>query len=169
MLSMRAHTIRPLLLAALLALAPAAFAQQATGLPIERQMTPEQFKAAGLDQLSAEQLSKLNAWLNRTLETETTKAAETAKKKIQDDNRGFFNFGSTEPVVARIEGDFRGFGNGRSYTLDNGQVWQQIDGASLAGVRKTSPAVKITPSLIGNAWYLAIDGYNTRAQVRRVK
>ena len=167
--SMRARTIRPLLLAMSLALAPAAFAQQATGLPIERQMTPEQFKAAGLDQLDAQQLANLNAWLNRTLETETAKAAQSAKKKVEDDNRGFLSFGSTEPVVGRIAGEFRGFGSGRSYTLDNGQVWQQVDGASLAGVRKTSPAVKITPSVIGNTWYLAIDGYNTRARVQRVK
>lgn len=169
MLSIRALVVRPMLFAALLALTPAAFAQQAIPLPIERQMTPEQFKAAGLDKLDAQQLSNLNAWLNRTLETETTKAAETAKKQVQDDTRGFFNFGSTEPVVARIAGEFRGFGSGRSYTLDNGHVWQQIDGASLAGVRKTNPQVRITPSLIGNSWYLAIDGYNTRAKVQRVK
>ena len=71
--------------------------------------------------------------------------------------------------MGRIAGEFRGFGSGRSYTLDNGQVWQQIDDASLAGVRMTNPAVKITPSLIGNAWYLAIDGYNTRAKVQRIK
>lgn len=165
MLSMRARTIRPLLLATLLALAPAAFAQQ----PIEQQMTPEQFKAAGLDQLNAAQLSNLNAWLNRTLENETAKAAATAKKKVEDDNRGFLNFGSIEPVVAKIDGEFRGFGSGRSYTLDNGQVWEQIDGASLAGVRLSAPQVKINPSLIGNAWYLSVAGYNTRAKVQRVK
>ncbi|MFD0740004.1 hypothetical protein ACFQZQ_12030 [Lysobacter koreensis] len=166
---MRARTIRPLLLAMSLALAPTAFAQQPGGQPIERQMTPEQFKAAGLDQLDAQQLANLNAWLNRTLVSETTKAAQTAKKQVEEENRGFLAFGSTEPIVGRIAGEFRGFGSGRSYTLDNGQVWQQVDSASLAGVRKTSPAVKITPSVIGNTWYLSIDGYNTRARVQRVK
>ena len=37
------------------------------------------------------------------------------------------------------------------------------------GARKADPQVKITPSLVGNNWYLQIDGYNKRAAVRRVK
>jgi hypothetical protein len=166
MLSIRPRSIHTFVLAAVLALAATiAHAQP----PIEQQMTPEQFKAAGLDQLSPEQLANLNAWLNNKLEVETAKAATEAKEKVEDDNRGFFNFGSSEPIVARITGEFRGFGRGRSYTLDNGQVWQQVDDASLAGVRKADPSVKITPSLIGNSWYMAIDGYNTRAKVQRTK
>src|SRR3546814_17501610 len=51
----------------------------------------------------------------------------------------------------------------------NGQQWRQTDTASLAGVRVDNPAVRITPSIIGNTWYLRIDGYNTRAKVERVK
>ena len=164
-----ARSLRPLVFAVLLALAPCAFAQSIQNLPIQQQMTPAQFKAAGLDQLNAEQLANLNAWLNGTIQAEASKAAVTAKKQVEDDNRGFLNFGSTEPVVARISGDFRGFGSGRSYTLDNGQVWQQTDDASLAGVRLSNPQVKITPSMIGNAWYLQVGSYNTRAKVFRVK
>lgn len=161
---------RPLLLAALLALAPCTFAQQATPKRlIQQQMTPQQFKAAGLNQLNAEQLAQLNAWLSGTIDAETAKAAVVAKKQVADDNRGFFNFGSTEPVVSKISGEFRGFGTGRRYTLDNGNVWQQIDAATLAGVRLSNPQVKITPSLVGNAWYLQVQGYNTRAKVQRVK
>ena len=45
----------------------------------------------------------------------------------------------------------------------------RVDDATLAGARKTDPQVKITPSLVGNNWYLQIDGYNKRAAVRRVK
>lgn len=164
-------TIRPrpiwnsLMLLALLGFASAVHAQP----QIEKQMTPEQFKAAGLDKLSPAELANLNAWLNNTLEVETAKAATLAKDKVETENRGFFSFGKSDPIVARITGEFRGFAKGRSWTLDNGQVWEQIDGASLAGVRKTDPQVRITPSLIGNAWYMQIDGYNTRASVRRTK
>lgn len=157
--------LRSILLAALLALAPAAAAQDA----IEKQMTPEEFKAAGLDKLSPEELTRLNAWLNRTIDVETEKAAIVAKKKVEDDNRGFFNFGSTEPVVSRMTGEFRGFSRGREYTLENGHVWKQLDDASLAGVRLSAPEVRITPSLVGNTWYLAVTGYNTRAKVQRIK
>lgn len=158
-------SLRSILLVALLALAPVAAAQDA----IEKQMTPEEFKAAGLDKLSAEELARLNAWLNRTIGTETEKAAVAAKKKVEDDNRGFFNFGSTEPVVSKMTGEFRGFARGREYTLENGHVWKQVDDASLAGVRVSTPGVRITPSLVGNAWYLAVTGYNTRAKVQRIK
>ena len=155
----------PLMLAIALVLAPAAHAQQ----PIERQMSPEQFKAAGLDKLTPQELANLNAWMKGTLEVETTKAAELAKDKVESENRGFLSFGKTDPIVARIAGEFRGFARGRSWTLDNGQVWEQVDGATLAGVRRTGPQVRIAPSLVGNNWFMQIDGYNTRASVRRIK
>lgn len=165
--------MRPLHLLAftlLLGCALPVFAQETVAQPaIERQMTPEQFKAAGLDKLSAEELANLNAWLNKTIDTETTKAAVQAKEKVEDENRGFFNFGSDEAIVGNLVGEFRGFGKGNVYTLDNGQQWRQTDTASLAGVRLDNPGVKITPSLIGNAWYMKIEGYNTSAKVERVK
>jgi len=161
--------LRPLLPLALLA----AFAlSPLTALardPIERDMTPEEFKAAGLDKLSAEELARLNVWLGRKIDTATDEAAALAKDKVEQENRGYFHFGSDEPIVGRIAGEFRGFGRGRNYTLDNGQVWRQIDEASLAGVRIDGPEVKINPSLMGNAWYLSVKGYNTRAKVERVK
>ena len=164
------RSLLPLALLAAFALSPLAVLAQK---PIERDMSPEEFKAAGLDKLSAEELANLNAWLNRTITTETTKAAEQAavqaKEMVETENRGFFHFGSSEPIDAHIAGQFKGFRKGNTYTLDNGQQWRQTDTASLAGVRVENPAVKITPSLIGNTWYLRIEGYNTRAKVERVK
>ena len=158
--------VRSILLAALLFAAAPALAQQS---PIETRMTPEEFKAAGLDKLDAAELARLNAWLGNTIAGEAEKAAAGAKRKVEEENRGFFDFGSSEPIVARIEGEFRGFARGREYTLDNGQVWRQTDSATLAGARKEAPSVRITPSLVGNAWYLAVEGYNTRAKVERIR
>lgn len=156
----------PLAVLAALALSPlAALAQK----PIERDMSPEEFKAAGLDKLSPEELARLNVWLGRKIDTATTEAAAQAKDKVEQENRGFFHFGSNDPIVGRIAGEFRGFGKGRTYTLDNGQVWRQTDGASLVGVKLDNPEVRINPSISGNAWYLAVKGYNTRAKVERVK
>lgn len=137
--------------------------------PIEQQMSPEQFRSAGLDKLSPEELANLNRWLGNTLETETAKAAELARTKVEDENRGFLDFGREDPIVSRIQGRFAGFARGRSWTLENGQVWEQIDTTTLTGVRVDAPQVKITPSFVGSAWYMAIDGYNTRAKVKRVK
>lgn len=157
--------VRSILLAASLLFAMPAFAQQ----PIEAQMTPEEFAAAGLDKLSAGELARLNAWLNRTIEGETTRATTETRAKVAEENRGFSALGPSEPIEARISGGFDGFARNREYTLDNGQVWRQIDAATLAGVRRDSPSVRITPSVIGKAWYLTIEGYNTRAKVVRVR
>ncbi|WP_246022819.1 hypothetical protein [Cognatilysobacter terrigena] len=158
--------MRALVLAVALACTGAAVAAQP---PIQQQMSPEEFKAAGLDKLSPDELARLNTWLGRTIETETQKAAATAKKKVEDENRGFFNFGTVDPIKSAVTGEFRGFGMGRTYTLDNGQVWRQVDEASLAGVKLTHPNVVITPSVVGNAWYMSVQGYATRAKVARVK
>lgn len=161
--------IRSLAIALLLAcLSPIAGAQS-TQPAIEKQMTPEQFKAAGLDKLSADELAHLNAWLGRTLETQTAKASAETKQRIEHENRGFLTFNSEEPIAAHISGDFHGFDKGRIYTLDNGQVWQQIDAAQLPGIRLTNPEVKIKPAVMGNTWYMAVGHYNTRAQVKRIK
>lgn len=158
-------SVRSIFLALLIVVSAPVAAQQA----IESQMTPEEFKATGLDKLSGEELARLNAWLNRTIDAESEKAAVMAKKKVEDENRGFLSFGSNEPVVGRMVGEFRGFAQGREYTLDNGQVWRQTDAASLPGARKGDPQVRITPSLVGGAWYMAVEGYNTRAKVQRIK
>jgi len=162
-------SLRSLAVAFLLAcIAPVALAQ--TALPaIEKQMTPEEFKAAGLDKLSAEELARLNAWLGRTLDTETAKAAAVAKQEVEHESRGFFDFGSEEPIVAHIAGEFRSFGKGKSYTLDNGQVWQQIDDAEMVVRPLTNPEVNIKPAMTGNSWYMAVGKYHSRAQVKRIK
>ena len=168
-MSMLRKMPRPLLPLALLTafvLTPiVALAQQ----PIERDMSAPEFKAAGLDKLTPEELLRLNAWLGRKIDTVATEAAAGAKDKVVQENRGFFNFGSDEPIIARMTGEFRGFGKGREYTLDNGQVWLQTDSAVLVGARLDRPEVRINPSISGNSWYLAVKGYSTRAKVERVK
>ncbi|MCF7221975.1 hypothetical protein [Marilutibacter chinensis] len=173
---MRPLSFRTLALIGCLAFGPLAFAQQppaqqpaTADQPIQQQMSAEEFEAAGLDKLSAEELANLNRWLGRKIETETALAAAAAKKKVEDDNRGFLSFGSEEPVVGTVTSEFRGFGKGRRYTLDNGQVWEQIDNASLVGARNPNPKATIRPSLVGNTWYMSVEGYNTRAKVKRVE
>ena len=154
-------------------IAPVAIAQTAqpaaSQQAIQNQMTPEEFKAAGLDKLSADELARLNAWLGRTLDTETAKAAAEAKQKVEHESRGFFNFGSEEPIVAHINGEFRSFGKAKTYTLDNGQVWQQIDDAELVARHLVNPEVNIKPAMVGNSWYMAVGKYHARAQVKRIK
>ena len=154
-----------LLFGLLLLLPCAASAQDA----LQDKMTPAEFKAAGLDQLTPAELASLNAWLQGKVTEETRKAASEARKEVEQKNRGVFDFGSSEPIVSRLKGDFAGFGNGKRYLLENGQEWRQADNAKLHGVRKSNPEITIRPSLIGNAWYLTVEGYNTRTRVERIK
>lgn len=166
--------IHALLLATLLALPPLALAQDAP--PLQQAMSAEEFKAAGLDKLSAEELARLNAWLDRRVEQQASaavaaaveQAREEGRKEVVEKNRGFFHFGSEEPIEASIVGEFDGFGSRKRYTLDNGQVWQQTDNTTLAGVRRSNPKVRIKPGMMG-VWYMRIDGYNTQAKVQRIE
>jgi len=161
---------------ALLAFCAPSFAQQSAPADLQQQMTETEFKAAGLDKLTPAELSALNAWLQRKVSSETAvaveqvreQAKEEGRKEVVDKNRGFFHFGSNDPIDSSLVGEFSGFAKGKRYTLENGQVWQQTDDARLAGVRRSSPKVSIKPGLMG-AWYLRIDGFNTSAKVQRIE
>ena len=161
---------------ALLAFSAPLPAQQSATSDLQQQMTESEFKAAGLDKLSPAELSALNAWLQRKVSAETAvavehvreQAKEEGRKEVVEKNRGFFHFGSTDPIESSIAGEFSGFAKGKRYTLENGQVWQQTDDARLAGIRRTDPKVSIKPGLMG-VWYLRIDGFNTSAKVQRIE
>ncbi len=167
----------PCILICLWALCASAQAQHAERIDLRGQMTAEEFKTAGLDKLAPQELAALNAWLQHRV-GETTQAAlaqaveeakEVGRREVAQSQRGFFDFGSAEPIESRIVGTFSGFAKGRRYVLENGQTWEQTDTATLAGVRKQQPQVTIKPRLIGNTWFMQIEGYNTRASVRRVE
>ena len=95
-------------------------------------------------------------------------AKEAGRQEVIVKNRGFSDFGIKDPIESTVVGEFKGFSKGRTYTLANGQEWEQTDSVTLPGVRKNSPKTKIKPGLIG-VWYMQIEGYNTQAKVRRVK
>ena len=156
--------LRLLALAVLLPLAGASLAQQ----KIEQQMSYEQFKAAGLDRLSPEQLANLNDWLDGKLKVETAKAAESAKQDSgEEDRRGLFLAASREPVDGTITSKFNGFGKGRSFTLDNGQVWQQKRGDR--GMRiKVGDEVAIRRASLGS-FLLTTEAAKGSMRVSRVK
>jgi len=169
--------LRPLCVALVLCtVALPALAQRVVDGDLQQQMSPQEFKAAGLDKLSATELATLNRWLQGKVEAATTEAVAAVREEAREEgrqevivkNRGFFDFGSKEPITGVLEGEFRGFGKGRIYTLDNGQTWEQTDATTLAGVRKASPKVSMNPGLLG-VWYMKVEGVNTQAKVRRTK
>jgi len=172
-MSPRHALLAPLLATLLVLAAPVALAQDAASTPdqrpIEQRMTPAEFAASGLEKLSPEELANLNAWLTGTLRAEGERAAAQAAEKVKDDNRGFFHFGENKAIKAHLQGHFAGFARNRQYTLDNGQVWKQIDTTRLDGVKLDNPEVTIKPGVFGNVWYMQVGRYNKAAKVERVK
>lgn len=150
----------------LLPLAPAA--AQTSAPPIEQQMTPEEFKAAGLNKLSADELAGLNTWLKRTVASESGKAVAQARHAQQTSSEGRTSE-SNLPFEATLVGRFDGFRRGLKFTLDNGQVWQQIDTATMDGVKLENPRVKLKPGVFGSVWFMRVDGRAVNAKVKRIK
>lgn len=154
---------------ALALFAAPAFAQAGTP-PIEARMSAEEFKAAGLDKLNKDELARLNAWLVRSAPDQAAleQAREEGRQEVVTKNRGFFDFGSSEPIESKLTGEFRGFAKHREYTLENGQIWQQIDDAGLYGVRASNPDVRIRPGAMG-VWWMRVGNNATQAKVKRIK
>ena len=86
---------------------------------IQQMMTPEEFKAAGLNKLSAEELQKLDAWLQgyrqvaeQAGEKKGTARAERTKMDL---------------IVSRVDGTFNGLTGRTVIRLEDGTVWKQAN------------------------------------------
>src|SRR5688500_406687 len=137
-----------------LVLALAAFGVQAQDFSsLEERMSDAEFKAAGLDKLTPEELAALNAWLqHRTAGT----APAATYVPPSEDRIGFRDAPDTDGIVSRIAGEFTGWSGGTQFTLENGQVWEQAEGTSMRGVSVDSPAVTIRPAFMGS-WLLKVE------------
>ena len=164
------RAIRPSIVIALLLATCPLFAQSQAAPPIERQMSADEFKAAGLDKLSAEELARLNAWLSRNAPDKAAieQAREEGRQEVVKKHKGFFDFGDGQPITSRLVGEFKGFDAKRQYTLENGEVWQQTDATTLYGVRGTNLPVTIRPGALGAGW-MRVEGSGVQAQVKRIK
>ena len=105
---------------------------------VEKTMSAEEFAAAGLAKLSAEERAALNAWIARYTGEETAsevaeqvavqvaaKVAEVRRLGVAAEPREV----TAERIVASIVPPFSGWSGRTQFTLDNGQVWRQrIDG-----------------------------------------
>ena len=159
--------MRRLLLPALLAFAltaGTAAAQEFSSL--EERMSAKEFKEAGLDKLTPEELAKLNEWLGGRM-----RAPVAAPVAPPEDRRGFLDGSDDDEsdVVTTIPGRFRGWSKkGDRFVLSNGQVWEVSDSTPKFSVNVVDPKVTIEAGAF-SAWYLSIEGYNARVKVRRIK
>ncbi len=110
----------PLFLAALmLSVGPVASvrAEDQSG-DIQQMMSSKEFKDAGLDKLSPEELQHLNDWLHGFRES-TEKAVEA---KANKEGRR-----KTNLIVSRVVGPFDGLTGNTIIKLEDGTVWRQAN------------------------------------------
>src|SRR5437660_11478676 len=99
---------------------PAWAADEILSGSIKEMMSPEEFKAAGLDKLSPEELEKLNAWLQGYRETTEKVTEKKTEKRVA--SKSFFHH---EPIVSRVDGSFAGLKGRTVIKLEDGTVWKQ--------------------------------------------
>jgi hypothetical protein len=154
--------------AAVLALGASA-AAAAEFSSLEERMTDEEFKAAGLDRLSPEELAKLNDWLRTRMQMGggaaygSGSSAEGFKPQglLGDDvDRGV--------IISAIDGEFTGWTGKTRFVLQNGQVWEQTEAGTFAAGKLMNPGVAIEPAALGS-WLLKIDGFNRSVRVTRIR
>lgn len=146
-------------------LSTGAIAQDAPSL--QSQMSAEQFHAAGLDKLSPAELQSLQQWLaNHKLQpSPAKKKAEAIEHFGQETMKPAPD--APKSINVHIVGEFNGWQKGDVFTLDNGQRWR-VDEGSLVVRPRSNPQVTIKRGMLGG-YYLKVDGYNSVANVVRLR
>ncbi len=141
---------------------------------LEEMMSGEEFRRAGLDKLTPEELAALNAWLSRkpppaaAISSRATSAPAPVAQPAED-RRGFENRREDiDAIEAQLVGEFTGWSGKTRFKLDNGQVWQQTRGGGYRASTKVNPRVTIEPKLMGS-WALRVEGVNRTVRVKRIK
>ena len=125
---------------------------------VEKLMSAEEFKNAGLQKLTAEELAALNAWLTKytyalasTLVQRETSVRPTSTPEI---------------VESYIDGDFEGWSGDTLFKLDNGQIWQQ---ASYSYMYHYSYHPKVLIFKSGATYKMQVQGVTELLPVVRLK
>jgi hypothetical protein len=121
--------------------APVHAAREETSGSIQEAMTPEEFKAAGLNKLSSEELQKLNAWLQGYREVAEKKATARAAKVERT---------KMDLLVSRVDGTFNGLTGRTVIRLEDGTVWKQANADDRYRSRVTDhPAAAVIHGIFG--------------------
>lgn len=150
-----------------------------------QQLTPEERKAAGYEQLSPGQRALLDQFAQRFAEARVRPAIVVAKEKAREEGRAEAqaanlekkkaNLGlapreddETEVVRTRISGEFRGWSGRTQFKLANNQVWEQEKGENRFFPVMVDPEVEIRPSRLGG-WKLTLVKEGLWIRVKRVR
>jgi hypothetical protein len=109
---------------------------------IKEMMSPAEFSAAGLNKLSADELQKLDAWLQGYRQT----TEQTAEKKAT----ARASRTKMDLLVSRVDGQFNGLTGRTIIRLEDGTVWKQANAEDRYHSRVTDhPAAAVMHGVFG--------------------
>lgn len=148
-------------------------------------LTPDERKAAGFDQLSAEQRALIDRFARRFAEAQAGQTIPLVAEKAREEGRAEAraaaleqkkaNLGlapreddETQVIRTRIKGDFRGWTGHTRFVLANDQVWQQDQSENRFFPLMVDPEVEIRPSRLGG-WKMTLLKEGLWIRVKRVR
>lgn len=149
------------------------------------QLTAEERKAAGYEQLTPEQRAVIERLAGRFAEQRVRPAIMVAREKAKEEGRAEAqaanleikraNLGlapreddETEVIRTRINGEFRGWKGRTSFKLANEQVWVQETAESRYFPLMMDPEVEIRPSRLGG-WKMTLLKEGLWIRVKRIR
>ena len=124
---------------------PAAAAPQEMSGSIKEMMSPAEFNAAGLNKLSADELQKLDAWMQgyRQVTEQTAEKKATAKAAAE-------SHATMDLLVSRVDGQFNGLTGRTIIRLEDGTVWKQANADDRYRAKVTDrPAAAVIHGVFG--------------------
>ena len=124
---------------------PARSAQPDMSGSIKEVMSPEEFKAAGLNKLSGDELQKLDAWLQGYRQVTEQAAEKKATAKASAESHAKMDL-----LVSRVDGTFNGLMGRTVIRLEDGTVWRQANADDRYRAKVTDhPAAAVIHGVFG--------------------
>jgi hypothetical protein len=134
---------------------------------VKAALTAQQYSAAGLDKLSPEEKTQLDAALKEYFSGASEKVAQQAASQAVDQAVKEKRVEPATFIDSHIVGTFTGWGLRTVFVLDNGQTWKPIDLNTKASFPPVeNPEVFVVRDTFG--YKMAIMG-GTTLRVRRLK
>jgi len=112
---------------------------------IKEMMSPAEFNAAGLNKLSADEMQKLDAWLQGYRATTEQAAEKKATAKASAESHAKMDL-----LVSRVDGQFNGLTGRTVIRLEDGTVWRQANADDRNRAKVTDhPAAAVIHGVFG--------------------
>ncbi len=143
----------------------ASAAQAAEFSTLEERMSEQEFRAAGLDRLSADELASLNAWLARRNVTTVRAPSGGSEGFRSSELLGDSDSSSFSSIATSNQ---QQIAKGSIVTLENGQAWEITSGSLTINGSLAGKSISVDPAALGS-WRLKVEGYNVGLRAIRVR